>query len=424
MNRIILLILCILLPLKIFAQVPKGVSAKDFGAKGDSAADDTSAIQKALDAIAAGGGVVNLPAGAYRITNSLVVPQSVTLLGEGARWENAATRLIVEKPGFVAVKLGHMSSVKGLAISYPNNSDNANPTPYPPAIEVDGINPSVENIVFDCAWIGVSTPPGGANAGQAMFRDLTGFVHHLGMHLSGCRDVNRIVDVHWFVGGRDTPGKEAYYRKHRVGFEFGDVDGVLLDRCFIIGGKTFLQQLLHKDSPDGKPEVTHSLGYHIDDCWVEDVDNGFIFEGAAGFVIKSSNILVRENGIGVRAEVGSLYYNAVISAVQIRGFGKPFVGVVYDCGVAHGRNRLAITDCQVTEGAPAIHLKSGAQRAQIRGCHLVGAKGQPAILIDKGADLFTITDNILNGRIADNSTTTKKTVSGNVQEAGQPDGAK
>ena len=86
-----------------------------------------------------------------------------------------------------------------------------------------------------------------------MFRDLTGFVHHVGIHLSGCRDVNRIQDVHWFVGGKDTPGKESYYRKNRVGFEFGDVDGVMMDRCFIIGGKTFFHQLAMKDTPDGKP---------------------------------------------------------------------------------------------------------------------------------------------------------------------------
>jgi hypothetical protein len=42
------------------------------------------------------------------------------------------------------------------------------------------------------------------------------------------------------------------------------------------------------------------------------------------------------------------------------------------------------------------------------------------IRLDKGADLFTITDNILIGRIEDNSTTEKKTVSGNVQEGDAP----
>ena len=415
MTKIILCILCILFPLTACADVPKGVSAKDFGAKGDGVADDTAAIQKALDSLT-GGGVVNLPAGAYKITDSLRVPHGGTLLGEGARWESSATQLIVEKPGFPAVRLGHVASVKGLAISYPNNADNANPTPYPPAIQLDGINPSVENIVFGNAWIGVSTPPGGGNAGQGLFRDLTGFVHRCGMHLSGCRDVNRILDVHWFVGGKDTPGKQSYYRKNRVGFEFGDVDGVLMDRCFIIGGKSFFEQMAFKDTPDGKKEPAHSLGFQIDQCWIEDVDYGFIFQGACGFTINSTNILVRENGFGVKVDANSLFYNAVIEGVQVRGFGKPFVGFEYNCATPHPRNRLVISGCQVTDGAPSVHLKSGAQRAQISDCHLTGVAGNPAILIDKGADLFTITDNILNGRIEDNSGSEKKTVSGNVRE--------
>jgi hypothetical protein len=418
MTKTILLTLSILFCMTgVSAEPPKSASAKDFGAKGDGIADDTAAIQKALDSLTTGG-VVNLPAGAYLLTDSLRVPQGATLLGEGARWEGSATRLIIEKPGFIGVRLGNGSSVKGLAIVYPNNTDNANPTTYPPAIQLDGINPSVENIVFGNAWIGVSTRPGGGNAGQGMFRDLTGFVHHVGIHLSGCRDVNRILDVHWFVGGKDTPGKQSYYRKNRVGFEFGDVDGILMDRCFIIGGKSFFHQLPVKDTPDGKPAPAHSLGFQIDECWIEDVDYGFIFEGACGFVLNSSNILVRENGVGVKVNANSLFYNAVIEGVQVRGFGKPFVGIEYDCLNPHGRNRLVIADSQVTDGAPSVHIKSGGWRAQIHDNHLSSVGDQPAILVDKGADYFTITNNILGpGGIKDlTGSKAHKTVTGNLVE--------
>ena len=417
LKSIIILLAIVVFAVPSSADVPKSVSAADFGAKGDGVADDTAAIRKALDAVASGGGVVHLPAGLYRLSDSLKVPHGVTLLGEGARWENSATQLIVPTNGFSAVRLGHVSSVKGLAIVYPNNQDNADPQPYPPAIQLDGINPSVENIVFGGAWIGISTPPGGGNTGQGMFRDLTGFVHHIGMHLSGCRDVNRIQDVHWFVGGKDTPGKESYYRKNRVGFEFGDVDGVLMDRCFMILGRTFLHQLPYKDTPDGRKEPAHSLGFHIDECWIEHVDNGFIFEGACGFVLNSTNILINKGGVGVKVRTNGLFYNAVISGVQVRSHNGPIVGFEYDCLSPHPRNRLAISDCQVTDGVPAVHIKSGAQRAQVHDCHLQGVNGKPAILIEKGADLFTITNNILLGRIEDNSgPKARKTVSGNVIE--------
>lgn len=417
--RIFALVLTLIAMLSVplaAADVPKGVSAADFGVMGDGVADDTAAIQKALDSVAPGGGVVNLPAGKYLITDSIKVPAHSTLVGEGARWENSATQLIIEKPGFVGVRLSAGSGVKGLAIMYPNNTDNANPTPYPPAIQLDSINPSVENIVFGNAWIGVSTPPGGGNAGQAMLRDLTGFVHHVGIHLSGTLDVNRILDVHWFVGGKDTPGVQSYYRKNRVGFEFGRVDGIMMDRCFMIGGKTFFHQLPFRDTPDGKKEGAHSLGFQIDECWIEDVDNGFIFEGACGFTLNSTNILVRDKGFGVKVNANSLFYNAVIEGVQVRGFGKPFTGFEFNCATPHPRNRLVIADSQVTDGAPSVHLMPGAQRAQVHDNNFTGVEGHPAILIDKGADLFTITNNILSGTIEDNSGAVKKTISGNVEE--------
>jgi hypothetical protein len=415
----ILLALALLLAcVPVIGAVPGSVSATTFGAKGDGVTDDTAAIQKALDSLDGKGGIVNLPAGRYVLSAALRVPSAVTLLGEGARWENSATGLIVPKNGFSAVRLGNASGVKGLAISYPNNQDNDKPEAYPPAILLEGINPSVESIVFDCAWIGVSTPPGGGNAGQGMFRDLTGFVHKVGIHLSGCRDVNRIIDVHWFVGGKDGPGK-AYYRDNRVGFEFGDVDGVLMDRCFIIGGKTFFHQLPVKDTPDAKPASAHSLGFHINECWIEDVDQGFVFEGATGFVLNSANILLRKGGVGVSVRTNGLFYNAVISGVQVRTFGQPVVGFEYTVLNPHPRNRLSIADCQVVDGAPALLLGPGAIRANIHDNHFQSVPDKPAIQIDAGADLLVITNNVLSSTqpILDNSgDKARKNISGNVEE--------
>lgn len=62
-------------------------SVKGFGAKGDGVLDDTAAIQSAIDqAIHAGGGLVYIPAGEYRITRSLLVKSTrrIDIVGDGA----------------------------------------------------------------------------------------------------------------------------------------------------------------------------------------------------------------------------------------------------------------------------------------------------------------------------------------------------
>jgi len=48
-------------------------NVRQLGAKGDGSADDTSAVQSAIDAaVKARGGHIYFPAGRYRITKSLV----------------------------------------------------------------------------------------------------------------------------------------------------------------------------------------------------------------------------------------------------------------------------------------------------------------------------------------------------------------
>ncbi|MEV4974456.1 right-handed parallel beta-helix repeat-containing protein [Streptomyces scopuliridis] len=56
------------------------LNVHDFGAQGDGGTDDTAAIQAAL-ATAPMGGIVYLPAGAYRTSAPLTIPPAVTLMG-------------------------------------------------------------------------------------------------------------------------------------------------------------------------------------------------------------------------------------------------------------------------------------------------------------------------------------------------------
>jgi hypothetical protein len=76
----------------IAARLMETISVKDFGALGDGSTDDTTKIQAALDAAEASGAVVHFPAGQYVITATLLVPNGVTLQGDGIGfWDTVFT---------------------------------------------------------------------------------------------------------------------------------------------------------------------------------------------------------------------------------------------------------------------------------------------------------------------------------------------
>jgi hypothetical protein len=68
-----------------FGSMPQDPRAITVAAKGDGKADDTGAIQAALDRAAnkGSGGIVFLPSGRYRITRSILIPLAVRLYGVG-----------------------------------------------------------------------------------------------------------------------------------------------------------------------------------------------------------------------------------------------------------------------------------------------------------------------------------------------------
>src|SRR4051812_1463260 len=58
-------------------------SAKSYGAVGDGATDDTTALQLAIDSVKASECVLHIPAGTYKITAALSLPSGLTIEGAG-----------------------------------------------------------------------------------------------------------------------------------------------------------------------------------------------------------------------------------------------------------------------------------------------------------------------------------------------------
>jgi len=65
------------------------VNAKDFGAVGNNVADDTAALQAALNA--AQGNTLFIPAGSYKVTSALTVPKNIKIVGSTMRGQGPTT---------------------------------------------------------------------------------------------------------------------------------------------------------------------------------------------------------------------------------------------------------------------------------------------------------------------------------------------
>ena len=125
--------------LRASAAGPETVSVRDFGAKGDGRTDDTAAFQKALDAVAKGGGTVQAGRGSFYFAGHLNVPRGVTLEGiwksvpshTGIRdrggvkpTDDGTTFLVTENRGSedgpAFITLNENSTLKGVVIYYPD----------------------------------------------------------------------------------------------------------------------------------------------------------------------------------------------------------------------------------------------------------------------------------------------------------------
>jgi autotransporter-associated beta strand protein len=124
-----------------------------YGAYGDGTHDDTTAIQNALTAAGGnGGGVVYLPAGKYKTTGTLDVPNGVELRGSFEMRHRTQTASDGQAKGTIlqpyggqgttngppAIALEANCGVSGMTASY--ETQNTNCIPFPPLIQGRGAN--------------------------------------------------------------------------------------------------------------------------------------------------------------------------------------------------------------------------------------------------------------------------------------------
>lgn len=141
-------------------------AAAPFYAVNDGVTDNTSAIQNALNtAAAAGGGVVFLPPGKYKVLGTLTVPSNVELkgasdistapTGKGTIIEVYAGKGNPSSSPFL--KLSANSGVRGITFNYPEQVASALPNipAYPYLIQVTGSNAYIINVAIRATYSGI-----------------------------------------------------------------------------------------------------------------------------------------------------------------------------------------------------------------------------------------------------------------------------
>ncbi|WP_420140656.1 glycosyl hydrolase family 28-related protein [Sphingomonas sp.] len=180
---------------------PRAVTVKG---RGDGRADDTDAIQRAIDASLdkTGHGIVFLPSGRYRITRTIVVRRGVRVYGVGPTRPTLV--LGANKPGFQ----------KGVSTKVAFAGDDQYsvgmvPVPVPPIVPRDTIVRDANSATFYSSMsnVDVEIGPGNQAAAGVRFRVAQhGFLSHMnfriGSGFAGVYQAGNVMDDVHFQGGR------------------------------------------------------------------------------------------------------------------------------------------------------------------------------------------------------------------------------
>jgi len=233
-------------------------NVRSFGAKGDGQADDTAAIQAALDAAAPVGGVVWLSPGsnAYRCEGPLKVPGHVTFKGgyggmrRGLRlWKETPRGSLLHVYGTGDfITLSHNAVIDGLEIYYPAQKTKGAPDPYGWTIQMppDQHGATIRNICCPNPYQFIY-----ANADGFLIDGVQGYPLMTGIQLDRVADVPRINNIH--LNGNCWQDADQSLRDwvqaHGVCLKATGVEELMINNLFAYGYLRGLWFLAYDKSP-------------------------------------------------------------------------------------------------------------------------------------------------------------------------------
>ena len=244
---------------------PKAVYIDATGAKGDGVADDTAAIQAAIDRVQAttGHGIVFVPEGRYRITRTLNVWPSIRLIGYGAR--RPALVLADKTPGYLDPEAeNYIVFFAGARPGAAAGGRGAAPGSRPPDANPGTFYSAMSNIDIE---IGAGNPGAvGVRGTYAQHSFLAHMDFRIGPGIAGVHDTGNVMEDVRFFGGQygiwtRTPSPSWQFMAVDAYFE-GQREAAIRERA---AGLTLVRPHFRKVPT----AVSIDAGFH-DELWIKD----------------------------------------------------------------------------------------------------------------------------------------------------------
>lgn len=414
-------------------------SVTEYGASGDGADDDRSAIQAAVDdAAETGGDRVSLPAGEYRICGPITHRSGVHLVGDGT----GATAIRADGEGFSALEgFGEPGdpltdlSVRDLTVNASGVPGDEEYDPgekciyyqhvrrcriegvyaYGSAATGIGTDMMVDSLVadsiaedcgrnFEAGRDGLNIGSNGIGIGTGLAAD-TEPVAVVNCHArangnNGIMFENQSTGEgpsehhagHFFAAGCTAIG-------NRVGFRTSADRRVRVTNCSAHENRE--EGIVIDGKGEMNPKELHppfsAREHRIDGCHVtvNGGDGVFVTDEGTGTLDVSTSQIIDNGGAGLRVETGEPVENVAVADCRLAENGGP--GIDF----ANGGSGLRVADCDVADNGhgerAGIRFGDRAERVTVSGCH-VTAEHEPGIAFEASHDAVSVVGNQFHGR--------------------------
>lgn len=369
--------------------------ASAFGVAPDGQTDNANALQAAVDAAAeAGGGVVCLGPGRYRIEGSIHIKPGVTILGDhdAPIGFNQPTNTIIlatggrgTEEGPALFEMGDSSMLRALSIWWPHQKPD-DIQPYPWAVRMTGSDNTVECVTFINAYNGIRVGPE-ANC-RHRIRSVHGCFLRRGFYIDNTWEIGRIENCqlhpHWWSEGFGGDyGKTCeYMMKNLEMFIFGRTDWEYCTNNFVFACKVGWRFIRTENG---------ECNGHLTGCGADGTNTAVLVERLQkmGMLITGGEFTVTQgkNPVQVRVpkecDQGSLrfvncaFWGLGDHVASLEGgiyvsFNDCFFtnwkeGVVENPIIVAEAGRLQLNNCTFDAPHPAVRLGAGLRHAIVRG---------------------------------------------------------